>query len=746
MATQSKPLPQYEFKGLHLAGNPITRPPGSAFVADNLRIMPGEWLRLASGRRARRNLTDAKRIHRITDVHIRSSNLSDDKHLLLVEYAASVFKVVVFDLATMTVDETGIETLDGGASLAPDCRYCSAQLSNSVIFANGGGQPPPSGPSTVPSLTQWVPPGTVRYFGLRKPLVTSVSVTFTPGAGLNSIGTSVRLFMGFHNVETQHYSNGVEIGELSPSSGGGTITVDIPSGTAWSAATHGAAETAEQRYVFYATLDGLNVPYLIMNADLDGPYTATIDEPFPSVATQTVSLSITADGVNGWILDTTKEMPTLNEAPYMMRSLAHVGSRLYGIYADTDTTLANQLDRSVVVWSQADGSQRSADFLGDPLQSWPLQNVTNTPSAERPLALWPAPSTAEVMVFTATHTFPLREQADNLQEWGDAISDEHGLYPISYSHAEALICKTRHGVVWLTQNRQLAIYTTTGEFKILSADYDAITSSADRFTCLNYVYDPKNKIDRVDLFWQQLTAGGGWISRSLCHDFSTGAFTTTGFFNVYAAHSISSRLSAAKHHFLGASQFNITQQEAGSLSSGLYTYEGHPDADGKVPTRDQIFVGGSGQTKTIAEMYDGYYVPNWNSFGDPNVIKQISQIDFIGDGATASSLGAPAITLGFYTGFLPVFNRTSMIPWAALNTLLLPEKTLPIDTDAYYRFKPATPHANFWKFLLRVRPHGADYGDWYSLPEEEGDLDIYTNFYGSVMGMFYSIGPTENRL
>jgi hypothetical protein len=293
----------------------------------------------------------------------------------------------------------------------------------------------------------------------------------------------------------------------------------------------------------------------------------------------------------------------------------------------------------------------------------------------------------------------------------------------------------------------LAIYTNEGEFKILSADYDAITSSADKFTCLNYVYDPKNKIDRVELFWQQLTSGGGWLKRSLAHDFSTGASTTTGPHFVYAAQTIYSRLTTSKYFLLGASPYRVSEQDGGSLSCGLYTYEGQPDHDGKVPTRNQLFTGGSGQTTATNEMEDGYYVPNWNSFGDPNLIRQISQIDMIGDGDEPSSLDGPAVTLRFHRGFQKVFDNTNMIPWTTPGTdFVEPEKTLPIDTDQYYRFKLTPPHSNFWKFILRIRPHGADYGDWYPLPEEDGDLTAGTNFYGSVLALLYTLGQSENRL
>jgi hypothetical protein len=47
MSTQKPPSPQqYQFGGLNLSGNPIKRPDGSAYFAENVRIMDGNWLRL----------------------------------------------------------------------------------------------------------------------------------------------------------------------------------------------------------------------------------------------------------------------------------------------------------------------------------------------------------------------------------------------------------------------------------------------------------------------------------------------------------------------------------------------------------------------------------------------------------------------------------------------------------------------------------------------------------------------------
>lgn len=742
--SQVKPLAQYEFKGINLAGNPITRPAGSASLADNVKVMPGNWLRLKSGRVARVNLTNGRDVLRITSVRLRGGDSADDSHLVLARYEpppalAWDLKMLKLDLATFTLDEAGLETVSG----ADDQHLCAqAQLSNSVVFSNGIGKVLSGVPT--PSLTQWMPPTTIRYHGLSKPYFdgsTPPGLSFVSGPGNNKVNTEVRIYVGFHNVETQHYSNGYLVGIMPPSGGYGELSVTSLGSLVY--ATHGATETSELRFVFYATIDSLDVPYLMMNSTLDGPFTAPITDT-------TVNLSIAPATDNGWVLDRTKEMPIRNYPPRRMRSIAFAGGRLYGIPSDTSGQTAVDeyqilpSDQSSVVFTEADGSVKTADFLGDPIQSWPPQNVTSCPSGERPLALFTAPNSVEVIVWTANRTFLLREQADGIQEW-TTISESHGLYydgtasssrTPRASFSEALIASTRHGICWMTQRCQIAIYRTTGEFEIISADYDSMFNVAlDTFECATYLFDPKNLVDRLEIFWSQWN-GSAHVARSTCHDFNTGAVTTTGPHFVRAAGTIKSRLTGKTFHVVaGTALGSIALQDV-----GLYSVEGQPDSGGRIPLRDQLFTGSSGSTASIAQIGDGYYIPNWNSFGDPNLYKEIRFIDLIGDASAAASLAAPAITLAWVQGFQAISTSSG--------TVLQPVKFGPMATDSYYRFKVQSPHHNFWKFILRIRAHAAagDYGEplyLYTLPAVEGDLAA--NFYGSVLCLLYTVGTSEQR-
>jgi hypothetical protein len=210
------------------------------------------------------------------------------------------------------------------------------------------------------------------------------------------------------------------------------------------------------------------------------------------------------------------------------------------------------------------------------------------------------------------------------------------------------------------------------------------------------------------------------------------------------------RVNGFKYYMVAGSPYSLAQLAAGSNPKcGLYVIEGNPDQAGLVATQDWVFNAGSGSGFTIQEIGDGYYAPNWNHFGDPNLRKQISVVDMIGDGMPASSLSnAPPVTLQWIPGFTSISRYPPF--GASSGAIVVPSKVTNEATgagaqnDQYFRFKITQPHHNFWKFLLRIRPHATDYGTLYSVPGDEGDLA--KNFYGAVVALLYQVGPGENRL
>jgi len=330
---QNAPTTQYKFGPVNLYGNPIDRPDGSASLVRDFRVMPGNWLRLRGGRIARRNLTSALDVLQIQPISIAGS-LGYAYHLAQVKYGSSDCRIVkvLISGGTITFDETGIETLahaqytDLASRAAP-----VVNLPDSVVMANGYGYiDEADNKSPKPFLTQLDSTGAIRYFGLsmrptnfeRTGSSTLPTLQFNSGAHLgttncNQIVTSITIHIGLYNTATGHYSNTYNCGTLTTSGGYGTIRVV----DAWNVnyATHGSTETSELKLVFYATLDGFEVPYLILNATQDGPYTA-------DVGTHNVDLAIVDATDNGWVLDLTKR------APYRL-----VRWRRYGIPTDACT-------------------------------------------------------------------------------------------------------------------------------------------------------------------------------------------------------------------------------------------------------------------------------------------------------------------------------------------------------------------------------------------------------------------------
>lgn len=722
MSQQVKPI-QLPIKGIDLSGNPTEREPGTASIAQDVRIMPGKdggWLRLKGGRTARINATSGfQAFHFIASKAASPGDPGPNDALMLASYSAgSVLKMVRIKLDNLTLDETGPETIDTGND-DDNNFYAHATLPNSIVFDNGKGVTK----GGAPSLTQWMASTTVRYFGFDV-LETGagLSVSFTSGgSNINYVGTSVKIYVGLHNTETQHYSNAIYAGEITTTSGTGYITVSGLDNLLF--ATHGATETAEQKFVFYATIDGLRVPYLIFNSDLDGPLTT-------AVSNTSMVLDVSSGTVNGWVLDTTKEMPTRNNAPRRMKSLCYANGRLYGILSPGAVLNAGgnyqvlPSDLPCATWSEAEGSTRTVDFLGDPLESWPLNNLSAVPSGERPLHCIPAPNNLEVIYFTPTHTLILREQVDGVHEW-DTISNEHGL---DVESGYRSVVNTRHGVMWVTQRRQFAMYTNEGEFKIVSASYDATLLVSEQVTCAAYVYDPINLVDRFQCYVKDR---GNSYAKSICHDFNTGITTTIEPHFVHAAKTLTHHSSSGPsiYHFVAASYLNS------QTGVGLYTIEGQPDSSGLVPKTDQIFNGASGSSATVQQVSDGYWAPNWNCLGDPSVIKQISFVDFIGDGAVDGTLLASPVTVAWIAGF--------QIVTTASGTSMAPIKMGPETFDKYYRCKVTAPYHNYWKFIVRIRGH-ATVGGYYPRPGTEGDQSL--NFYCSLAKILLTVGQVEQRI
>lgn len=768
MAVQVKPQPQFQFGGVNLSGHPLDRPYGSASICENLRVMKGNGLRIRGGRRCRVNgtqIVDVKAMHR---VELAGSSV----HFVVSRYSGPTVKVCKLTVPS-TLDETGVETLsssfDGNINTAPRHPICT--LADSVIWYNGKGyrtvddidtEPQASGsayatPTSVSPFTQWKASWDgPQYFGIYplnkfNAISTSLQVQFVAGAGYNQSTAAIRIYVGLYNSSTNHYSNAEFAGTIDSTSGTtGTITV---SGLNMLQVPYmNTFERGNLYFVYYATIEGRSVPYLIMNADLDGPLTTA----YNGASTQSLSVEDNAaDGGNGWTLDLTHEMPTLNYPPRPSRCVWYVGGRLYSLLSDSHSALNSAVDAvyssesgsigggtyvpgtqngieydytprelAGVFWSGAEGSVRKIDFLGDPLQSWDPRNFASTPTGEKPLWGAAAPDDVTSVVWTGTRTHLLREQENNVHEW-DTPSQTHGLS--KHENGPRTVQVTRHGIVWLTQRNQLALMDKDLGVQIISEDYDAFLRGCTP-RCGLYVYDPVNEIDRYMLF----VTDASNIERAICHDFKTGMYYTREPHRVTFGQMLQS--SAGDEYFM------IAAGSAADNYSGFYSIEGQPDSSPAylIPARDELFDSGSLTTSAAVAIPDGYYAPNWSAFGDAANRKEIVFVDIIGDNATSTALGARPLTVEWFKGF-----GTAVAAGSGTQLTLTSPTNYQEPSDSTYRYGIADRHHFWWKFIIRLRPHHGDLGTIY-YPNYGYEGDYASNFYGCILGLFFTLGQTPN--
>lgn len=709
MATLVKPVEQLEFGGVYTAGNPVRRPRGTAQVCQNFRVMPGGYLRLRSGREAQYRLAAGSTVINIAPFR-QQGQFGSDQNLAQVQNSSTGPKWHWFTVLSYLV-------LDGYTDIEPiatafDNAYGTnnpvavTNLNDRPVFYNGLGVR--SGGVSRPPFSTYTLGGT-RFFGLDAYCpTTKPTATHTPGAGGgNACATGLKVYVGLWNQATDHYSNGVRAGEFGtlPS---GTITVSNLNRLSY--ATHGSAETAELFYVFYATIDGGNIPYLILNSTLDGPYAVP-------VTSTSADLSIFATGTtNGWVLDYTKEVPTENFPPRPMRSIACVNGRLYGVLMNgaigdaggRDFLYGSDLrDRAAVVWSAAAGDAVDADFLGDPLQSWPLRNLAYTPSSDQPLVVTASPDESRVLVVTPTSTFFLTEQADGIHEWA-TISRVHGI-----GRPQSLRV-SRYGIIWVDQRNQIVLLRPgSDQLEVLSASYQSLMVGA--VTCADYILDPDALVDRYQVWFSNAT--------SVCHDFVLAdpgvAYTATG--QDFSAAASAVDIAGRRHHILAKDAF--------------YTHEMQPFTGGIVVT-DASFDGSGALIRTEI---NGEYVRNWDDFGDADVRKEMPMVDIIGDGLPAASLGnVSPLTVEWYGDFEQVTAANKKAAGGSQVTQSTTSSTI--------RYKLANAHKFWYKLVFKLAGHSAEYGGVtarYPEPAVEGDLAF--NFAASILRAMWRLGTGENR-
>ncbi len=713
MAQHDPPVVPIVFRGVHLAANPVRRPSMSACMASNVRLMPGGWVRNRGGRIKKVNTVGGtvKQIQAFRDPNFSGSGT----HLCQINYASgSTSKWTWFDIATYIIDPFGIVDI----SQAYDSAWtftnpaASTNLTDRPCMYNGLGVR--NGTDSKPPFSTYYA-GVVRYFGLDAycPAGTYPTVAFAAGAAYNEVFTSVNFYVGLYHEPTGHYSNGVPAGRITTSGALGTITVSnlqrlIP-------VYNNVTERGELKYVFYATVDGREVPYLIMNAAGTGPLTAAYNATSQSLS---VIDNNSLDG-NGWNLNLSSEMPTDNFPPRPMKCICVLNQRIYGLPVQGGSGTGSDFaypwptrDLASVVWSKANGDDRETKPLGDPQQSWPLVNTKAVTNSEIPK--WCAPSVTGqgVLVWTGTSIFLMTELSSGLHDFSD-ISRIHGL-----SHPMT-IKNTPYGICWVDQRNQVCLLSGdgAGDLTVISDNYQGLLFGK-VIQCADYVLDPINQIDRYQMFFV-----GGY---SVCHDFRLrdadfpDGMAYDGTNQDFTAACTLAQQDGTRHYVVA--------------KGGFYLQEAQP-ATGLIPTYDETFTDTTTQAIATTQI-NGEYRFNWDCFGDWKERKRLAEVAVIGDGAASAALAASPIAMKWWGDFQDV--------GAAVNTVL-PATENQTTTDWNFRFAPLEANRFLFKIGFTIAGHTSDDTDFltHRRPSQEGDLD--KNFYGSIMEASILLGNRGNR-
>lgn len=704
MSQQSPPIPQREFHGVYLSGNPAERPRGSASRCENLRVMPGYWLRLAGGRKGRWNLATES----ILQIHpYRVKDLPGvDNFLVQVKAADNSLSWRVTSVLTCQPDPTGtyrtaIETANDSAW----CRTHAAAVCNTIdspVFYNGLGTRDSGGSKPALSTMRG---GTVpRYYGLDCYAPSgNPTVAWVGGSGNNAVTKSVDIWVGVYCTATDHFSNGIYCGQITTNAGPGTIRVSNLDRIKVAWANNGQRD--EYKFVFYCTVDGFTVPYLVQAADLLGPYTA-------SITSTTADLSIASGTLNGWVLNLAARVPQNNHPPRPMKSVCYANGRIYGIplAGGTGSPVPQRSPSSTigrpdfqypwqyareyaqVVWCAANSdSSRGGDALGDPLQCFPLQNVSDVPNGDQPICVAASPDSLKCLVFTPRCVFVLTEAADGLHEW-DTVTEIHGI-----SRAETLVA-TDHGLAWVNQRNQMVLLAPGG-MQILSAPYQALLTSPAR--CADYVLDPLNENDKYRV----------WLENGTCvvHDFLVGeCYTETG--QAYTAARTVTDSTGKQWHLVA--------------NTAIYTQEGQPDASGAIKTGIETFT----TAQTVVTTYPtGVWERNWDDQGDESQRKKLEQVNIIGDGA------------GVEIDWRGDFQENVAQNYARMAK----QKSTQSRTDAKWEFKPSGADRFWHRIRLTLTATGV-IPTYHPQPETQGDLA--RNFFGAVLRLLFTWNRSgENR-
>lgn len=681
MAQQSKPATQLEFRGVVTNGNTLRRPFNTAAYCHNLRLMPGAWLRTWGGRKARAYGSSGtwSQFHEYRDPNYSGWT----NHIAQHADSGNVNKWKWISLNNFLI--TDILTISGAydSNFASSNAAAVVNLRDRVVIYNGLGVRDTNG-SRSPFTSYFPTEAKNAYFGLdaHVPGGTNPSAA-SSGAGSIDITTSRKIYVGLWNTRTGHFSNGVLAGTITTAS---SINIAVTSLDRLKVNYYDAYDQALIKYVFYSTLDGGEVPYLLLD-------TNNID-PVSELSTNT---SKTLTALN---LDQTKEMPTTNHPPRPMRWLAAVNGRLYGCLMLGGSDSSPQAGfayppstryYSGIVYSAAADDLTDREFVGSPEESWPLTNFSATPNAEIPICGVPAPDGYRLLAITPGSTFLVEEAADRKHEW-TTVSEVHGIARIE------CMTKTPYGPTWLTQRNQIVRLAGSG-IEVLSRPYQTLLKGkTPRFA--TYTLDPINQIDRYEVYFSDGTG--------VFHDFETGeGGSMTG---DYTAGKTLTRQDGKLYHLIA--------------KASLYTQAGQPENNAEKVRNEDYDPGGA---TTAYTAIDGEWRSQWGDFGDSGARKDMPWIDVIGDGAN--------LTIEWYANLKETSSGNKFTTTKSQRAQQ--------DAPSMYRFKLSDRMKFYYKIVFKIA--GSTTVDEHPTLDEYAVTAAGDDMTGCVMEAAYTIENTENR-
>jgi hypothetical protein len=202
-------------------------------------------------------------------------------------------------------------------------------------------------------------------------------------------------------------------------------------------------------------------------------------------------------------VDALAQLPVRNFVPPPFDKFARVGTRIF----------ANLQGSPEIFYSNDEADVQNADFVGDPVESWPADQATPYPTGELPTALHGLDS--EGWFFSR----------NNLSIFSTLLLDQganpwRGPYPGGCAGQRAFVM-TPYGAYWLTGNKQLATFDPVNVGVIpVSEEYEAalLGKLADATLSqveLGYILDPNTRTDQIVI--KGLDANGNDVV--IVHDF-----------------------------------------------------------------------------------------------------------------------------------------------------------------------------------------------------------------------------------